>query len=141
VDAIDLLAEHLANREADEPGQQSRLARHLNVSPGLVWQWLNRKRPVAPAHCRGIEEYTRGREPEVTRYQLQPEVFGPPPGVFGEMLGELRDVLREEEVATLKVALQRGPEHLYREIEALEHSIDVRAQLLAAAQLSQGGAE
>ena len=76
MDAIDLLAQHLAAREAEEPGQQSRLARHLDVSPGLVWQWLNRKRPIAPAHARGVEEYTAGA---VTRYVIAEEVFGPPP--------------------------------------------------------------
>jgi DNA-binding transcriptional regulator YdaS (Cro superfamily) len=75
-DAIDTLAAHLAGRETNEPGQQSRLATHLHVSPGLVWQWLNRKRPIAPAHARGIEEYTGGA---VTRYVIAPEVFGPPP--------------------------------------------------------------
>ena len=79
MDAIDRLARHLAKREASEPGQQSRLARHLNVSPGLVWQWLNRKRPIAPAHARGIEEYTRDSEDAVTRYEIAPEIFGPPP--------------------------------------------------------------
>lgn len=75
-DAIEPLTAHLAARENVEPGQQSRLAAHLNVSPGLVWQWLNRKRPIAAAHARGIEEYTAGA---VTRYMISPEVFGPPP--------------------------------------------------------------
>jgi DNA-binding transcriptional regulator YdaS (Cro superfamily) len=79
VDAIDLLVKHLEAREGNEPGQQSRLARHLDVSPGLVWQWLNRKRPIAPAHARSIEDYCRGHEPEVNRYLLAPEIFGPPP--------------------------------------------------------------
>jgi DNA-binding transcriptional regulator YdaS (Cro superfamily) len=48
MDAIDRLAQFLDQREITEPGQQARLARHLAVSSGLVWQWLNRKRPIAP---------------------------------------------------------------------------------------------
>jgi DNA-binding transcriptional regulator YdaS (Cro superfamily) len=75
MDAIDLLQAHLCRREEAEPGQQTRLARHLNVTPGLVWQWLNRKRPIAPTHARGIEEYTAG---EVTPYMVAPRVFGCP---------------------------------------------------------------
>jgi DNA-binding transcriptional regulator YdaS (Cro superfamily) len=74
-DAIDLLNEHLAKREDLQPGQQTRLANHLNVTPGMVWQWLNRKRPIAPTHARGIEEYTFG---EVPRYMIAPKVFGIP---------------------------------------------------------------
>jgi DNA-binding transcriptional regulator YdaS (Cro superfamily) len=75
MDAIDLLNNHLAKRELTEPGQQTRLAAHLDVTPGMVWQWLNRKRPIAPTHARGIEQYTCG---EVPRYMIAPKVFGIP---------------------------------------------------------------
>jgi DNA-binding transcriptional regulator YdaS (Cro superfamily) len=32
-------------------GGQANTARKLAVSAGLVWQWVNGKRPVGPAHC------------------------------------------------------------------------------------------
>jgi DNA-binding transcriptional regulator YdaS (Cro superfamily) len=82
MDAIDLLAAHFAAREAGEPGQQSRLAKHLGVTPALVHQWLRRLRPVAASHARGIEEYTGG---SVTRYMLAGKVFGATPAE--EVLG------------------------------------------------------
>lgn len=39
-------------------GSQAAAARRLNVSSGLVWQWLNGERPIAPKHCPVIEEDT-----------------------------------------------------------------------------------
>lgn len=73
MDAIDRLRQFLDQRELLEAGQQTRLARHLEVSPGLVWQWLNRIRPIAPVHARGIEQYTEGF---VTPSMVAPKVFG-----------------------------------------------------------------
>jgi DNA-binding transcriptional regulator YdaS (Cro superfamily) len=39
-------------------GGQANTARKLAVSAGLVWQWVNGKRPVGPAHCPVIERET-----------------------------------------------------------------------------------
>jgi DNA-binding transcriptional regulator YdaS (Cro superfamily) len=57
-------------------GSRVALASALGVSPSLVWQWLNGKRPVAASHCRAIEAATNGA---VTRYELRPDVFGDAP--------------------------------------------------------------
>lgn len=51
-------------------------ARKLDLNPGLVWQWVNNKRPVAAQHCIAIETATSGA---VTRYELRPDVFGEAP--------------------------------------------------------------
>jgi DNA-binding transcriptional regulator YdaS (Cro superfamily) len=72
-DAISALRKYLEARETDEPGQQTRLAEYLHVTPGMVWQWLNRTRPIAPKHARGIEAYTKGA---VTAVMVAPVVFG-----------------------------------------------------------------
>jgi DNA-binding transcriptional regulator YdaS (Cro superfamily) len=72
-DAIAALKRHLELREADEPGQQTRLAEFLHVTSPMVWQWLNRTRPIAPKHARGIEAYTKGA---VTAVMVAPVVFG-----------------------------------------------------------------
>jgi DNA-binding transcriptional regulator YdaS (Cro superfamily) len=58
-------------------GGQSQLARSLGgkVRQGYVWKWLRRGYPPAE-HAVAIERATRGA---VTRYDLRPDVFGPPP--------------------------------------------------------------
>jgi DNA-binding transcriptional regulator YdaS (Cro superfamily) len=147
MDSIDLLSGYLAKREQREPGQQSRLAKHLGVSPALVWQWLNRRRAIAPAHIRPIAIYTGF---EVTPHQLDPVIYPNPTDGLPEerqrriasapsdnldaLLGELGSVLRDVERQRLAIAFDQGPAAMIREIEALELATDVRAQLLAAAQ-------
>lgn len=42
-------------RAVDAIGGQAETARLLDVSPGLVWQWLNGRRPLPPDHCPAIE--------------------------------------------------------------------------------------
>lgn len=54
-------------------GGQSALAKAINVTPPMVWQWINGLRPVPAHHCIPIEEATGGK---VTRYDLRPDVFG-----------------------------------------------------------------
>jgi DNA-binding transcriptional regulator YdaS (Cro superfamily) len=80
MDPRDLLRKHLEARErAGEVGQQSRLASYLEVTPAQVWQWLDKRRPIAARHARKIETYTR-LAPEhgvVTVHEVAPEVFGP----------------------------------------------------------------
>jgi DNA-binding transcriptional regulator YdaS (Cro superfamily) len=51
---------------------QSEFARTLGVTPGLVWQWLNKHRPIAPQKALLIEEKTSGA---VTRHELRPDVY------------------------------------------------------------------
>lgn len=75
MDAIDLLNDHLKRREALAAGQQSRLARHLDVSPGLIWQWLNRKRPIAPERVIEVASFT---EFMITPHQLRPDIYPNP---------------------------------------------------------------
>lgn len=57
-------------------GKQADLANVLGVTPQAVNQWIQAKRPVPAQHCIGIEQATNGT---VTRHDLRPDVFGPPP--------------------------------------------------------------
>jgi len=62
-------------RAVDIAGNQSALARKINVKQAHVWYWL--KTGSVPAdHCIAIEKATNGR---VTRYELRPKSFGPAP--------------------------------------------------------------
>lgn len=54
-------------------GGQTALAKAINVTPPLVWQWLHGRRPVSGRHCIPIERVTEGA---VTRGQLRPDIFG-----------------------------------------------------------------
>lgn len=45
-------------QEAVEAKGQAELARMLEVSDGMVWQWYHGRRPVAPRHCPRIEAET-----------------------------------------------------------------------------------
>lgn len=54
-----------------ERGRASQLAAGLGVSPVLVSQWANKKRPPPAARCPDIEKLTGGL---VTCEELQPEV-------------------------------------------------------------------
>lgn len=56
-------------------GNQTRLARKIGKGQAHVAMWLKRGR-VAPTACIAIETAVDGR---VTRYELRPDVFGPPP--------------------------------------------------------------
>lgn len=57
-------------------GGQAELARRLGKAQAHVWNWLHRDRAVPADQCLPIERATAGA---VTRYQLRPDVFGPPP--------------------------------------------------------------
>lgn len=58
-------------RAVRNAGGASALARILNVTPGLVSQWVTGRRPVAAIHCLAIEAATA-----VSRHELRPDVFG-----------------------------------------------------------------
>ena len=55
---------------------QDQFAKIAGVSQGLVWQWLNRRTTITAERAIDIERKTDGT---VTRYDLRPDVFGPPP--------------------------------------------------------------
>ena len=55
-------------------GGQKSLAQSLNIHPSLVNQWVCNRRPVAAHHVLSIERITG-----VSRHDLRPDVFGPPP--------------------------------------------------------------
>lgn len=59
---------------ASKAGGQANLARAVGVSPGLVYQWVTGRRPVASHHCLAIEAATG-----VSRHAMRPDVFGPAP--------------------------------------------------------------
>ncbi|MDB0544074.1 helix-turn-helix domain-containing protein [Ralstonia solanacearum] len=55
----------------DRPGvSQSRLAKQLGVSAGLVYQWHSGRRPISAKQCTAIERATDGA---VTRQELRPD--------------------------------------------------------------------
>lgn len=63
-------------------GGQSALARTLStperpVRQGHVWSWINRQDGKAPAELVLAIEAAAGAK--VSRYQLRPDVYGPPP--------------------------------------------------------------
>ena len=55
-------------------GGQRGAARLLSVSPGMVWQWLNGRRPLPPEHCGLLERATAEQGDTVTAEELLPEV-------------------------------------------------------------------
>ena len=59
-------------------GGRVALAKAINVTPQAIYQWLHGKTQMDPVHARSIELATKGN---VTRYDLRPDVFGPPPAV------------------------------------------------------------
>lgn len=145
----DLDALHRAIKAA---GSQQALADGINglsdgderIGQSAVSEWLRRGR--VPAE-RAIQVATVVRF-HITPHQLRPDLYpnptdGLPPEVanvlsFEQMLEGMAEVLRPDERAALLVAFERGPQHAIHEIEALEVAIDVRAQLLAAAQAHEG---
>jgi DNA-binding transcriptional regulator YdaS (Cro superfamily) len=62
-------------------GSQAELARRIGKSQAHVAQWL-RRRSVGPTCCIPIEKAVGGA---VTRYELRPDVFGPPPQPAGDV--------------------------------------------------------
>lgn len=55
-------------------GGQAALGRALGRSQSTVWNWL--QRGIPSDECPAVEAATNGA---VTRYDLRPDVFGPPP--------------------------------------------------------------
>lgn len=51
---------------------QGELARRINVTPGLVWQWLHGRRRIAAEQVLKIESATEGR---VSRHDLRPDLY------------------------------------------------------------------
>jgi DNA-binding transcriptional regulator YdaS (Cro superfamily) len=51
---------------------QAELARRLDVTPGLIWQWLNDHRRIAAEQVIPIEKATDGA---VTRHDLRPDLY------------------------------------------------------------------
>ena len=52
---------------------QAAFGAKVGASQGMVWQWLNKYRPVSPEAAVRIERGTNG---EISRYQLRPDIFG-----------------------------------------------------------------
>ncbi len=63
-------------KAVEASGGQTKLAEAIGVSQQVVWQWVNGRRPVPPKRCLAIEAAT---DKVVTRYDLRPDIFGPPP--------------------------------------------------------------
>jgi DNA-binding transcriptional regulator YdaS (Cro superfamily) len=51
---------------------QADFATMLDVSPGLVWQWINEYTQITAERAKEIEEKTRG---EITRHDLRPDLY------------------------------------------------------------------
>lgn len=51
---------------------QAELARRIEVTPGMVWQWLKSLRPIAGENVLGIEKATGGK---VSRHDLRPDLY------------------------------------------------------------------
>ncbi|MFY2845622.1 transcriptional regulator [Achromobacter ruhlandii] len=54
----------------DDASSAAALARHVGVSPALVYQWRTGRRPVPVEHCAAIEQVTGG---DVSRRDLRPD--------------------------------------------------------------------
>ena len=53
---------------------QAELARRLGVTPPMIWQWINRVRPVAAEKVIPLETATDGACP---RYETRPDIYPP----------------------------------------------------------------
>lgn len=51
---------------------QAELARRLDVTPGLIWQWLNGHRPIAAEQVIPLEVATNGH---VSRHEVRPDLY------------------------------------------------------------------
>lgn len=56
-------------------GGQTDFAKRIEVTQGLVWQWLEGKTRITAERAIQIETATAG---QVTRYELRPDLFGEP---------------------------------------------------------------
>ena len=54
---------------------QAAFGERLDVSQGLVWQWLNGRTKITPERAIEIEALTQQK---VTRAELRPDIFGAP---------------------------------------------------------------
>ncbi|WP_081760435.1 transcriptional regulator [Bordetella petrii] len=54
----------------DDSVSAAALARHVGVSPALLYQWRTGRRPVPVEHCAAVELATDGA---VTRQELRPD--------------------------------------------------------------------
>lgn len=54
----------------DDASSAAARARHVGVSPALVYQWRTGRRPVPVEHCAAIEHVTSG---VVSRRDLRPD--------------------------------------------------------------------
>lgn len=61
------LQEYLASKGES----QAAFARRLDVTQGMVWQWISGRRPVSLGQCIRIERATAGL---VTREVLRPDI-------------------------------------------------------------------
>jgi len=132
-------------KRLDEIGQRQVPA--LRCKPQNVWAWLNRDSRVPGEWARHVAEAVDFRVlPANVRPDIYPNLTDGLPNEyvarldFQRALGEVAQVLRPDEHAALAAAFERGPQHAIREIEALELTIDQRAQLLAAAQRGEEAA-
>lgn len=80
-ESIEAISHRAITKAIDVCGGQRALSIAIKAAPALVWQWANKKRPVAAKRCIAIEEATRGA---VTRHDLRQDVFGPAPGAAAE---------------------------------------------------------
>lgn len=51
----------LIESAAKAAGGKAALARAINVSPGLIWQWIKGERPVPAKRCADIERASAGQ--------------------------------------------------------------------------------
>lgn len=51
---------------------QQQFADQIEVSPGLVWQWLNGRTRITAERAKDIERRTKG---EIKCHELRPDVF------------------------------------------------------------------
>ena len=67
MNTFDIVLKKMGSRQAD-------LARVLNVSPQAVCQWVKGRRPIPVRLALRVETLCG-----VSRHELRPDVFGPPP--------------------------------------------------------------
>jgi hypothetical protein len=111
-------------------GSRSALAAALKIRPESTYDWGER---VPDLRQLQLEIYSAGRLQAEDRLKPASLERAGAPTSIDEFLVGLTVVLREDEKTRLALAFERGPQRLYEEIESLELTLDVRAQLLAAA--------
>lgn len=58
--------------ENDAGVTQVELARRVEVTPGMVWQWVHSHRKIAAENVLKIEKATEGK---VSRHELRPDLY------------------------------------------------------------------